>query len=196
MRIGVDLDDVLVPFIDPFISFWNSQYDTSFRRDDIHTYDLWKVCGVSQQKLIEQVYGFYDTSTFQNLSPYPMAQATVKKLYENRHDLSIVSARPQALSGHTRKWLAQYFPGNFSSVHLTETYPLHNSSPPQKKIDIFKELAVACVIEDSFPNAAEAGIRTLLYDQPWNKREHCPRHMKRVYSWEDIETQLQNEACL
>jgi uncharacterized HAD superfamily protein len=49
--IGIDLDDVLLNFNDAFLDFHNSTYSTSNKREDITSFYLEEIWGISKEEI-------------------------------------------------------------------------------------------------------------------------------------------------
>ena len=64
MKIGIDMDEVVANFMDKFLEFYNSENQTSFYRDDFHTYDFWKILGGNLFNTLSVVNRFYNSNFF------------------------------------------------------------------------------------------------------------------------------------
>jgi uncharacterized HAD superfamily protein len=69
-----------------------------------------------------------------------------------------------------------------------------STDPAKKRLKsaMCKELGIQVMIDDHMSVAkdcAEAGIRVLLFDQPWNQGE-LPMGAERVHSWDEIVKKL------
>ena len=62
MKIGFDLDEVLVEFADPFLEFHNFCYGTSLKREECSTYFFEKIIGVTQEEIIKRISEFHKSS--------------------------------------------------------------------------------------------------------------------------------------
>jgi uncharacterized HAD superfamily protein len=113
------------------------------------------------------------------------ANEIYKKLKE-KNDLFIITARDENLSDQTFLLIKEHFPESFRGVHF-----LHKNSENilGDKGLVCTDLAIDIFIEDSLKNAThtgEAGVKTLLFDAPWNRINVLPENVKRVFSWEEI----------
>ena len=50
-----DLDDTHVPFMSPFISFYNTKHGANFKLEDFNIYDILKILGISLEKGIQEI---------------------------------------------------------------------------------------------------------------------------------------------
>lgn len=185
MLIGVDLDGVLVDFMSSFLNYYNHVYGTNLTRDQIYTYDLWKIFGETREKAIQKISDFYKTHHFNSLEPIQDSIEAIDTLKQN-HDLVVITSRHNDIIEGTKRWLEKYFPNKFSEVYLTNQYSLDEDY--RRKSDICLDLGINVLIEDSLDYAKECipKTRVLLFDQPWNQSQKLPESITRVKSWKEI----------
>ena len=54
MKIGIDLDDVVVDTLPSFVAFHNQRYGTTLRREDVTSYYIWEVgFGKTRQEAVK-----------------------------------------------------------------------------------------------------------------------------------------------
>lgn len=188
MRIGIDLDDVAVDSITAIIGFHNEKSGACLTKGDRHSYNLWEVWGGTREEAIEKVNEFFATDTAWDLDPMPGSVKALTALKEKGHELFIITARDKDSVGKTEKWIEKNFPRLFAGVHFGNAYNL--SGEPRKKSEMCKEVGVEMLVDDHLENAfdcAAAGIRVLLFDQPWNRQElTLPKNVERVFSWDEV----------
>jgi len=113
------------------------------------------------------------------------AISAIDALKKNGHVLCIVTGRSENNIPATELWVKEHFPNTFKGIHFG--LQLSPGTSKQKSA-ICKENGIELMIEDGMHNArecAEAGIRVLLFDQPWNQGGLLP-NMDRVRSWEEV----------
>ncbi len=187
MRIGIDIDEVLVDFLTPFLEYHNARYGTAYQWDDFHSFGMHHVMDETPQKIAERIEAFLRTDKFKNLQPVPGAVEAVNTLAKN-HELIIVSSRNDSVHEDTRRWLDEHFPAKIAEVHFSD-HPYASRDSVHTKVGLCKLVRLDLLIEDALEYAlpsAEAGIRVLLFDTPWNRRPDLPANVTRVYSWEGI----------
>jgi 5'(3')-deoxyribonucleotidase len=186
MRIGIDLDDVLVPFLQTFIKYYNLTYDTSYKMDDFFSYHYWEITGETRDESIQKVYDFHQTPYFKNMKPIAGAQEAVNQLRLN-HDLFVITSRQDYIAEVTKLWVNQYFPHAFSDIVLTNNFAKgSNSRTKRQYCDL---LGIEVLIDDSPEYAVEClapGRKILLPDRPWNQGLGLTPGINRVYSWQEI----------
>ena len=184
-NIGFDLDDVLLNFSDTLRIHYNNRFEKNFEREDMTTFYLEEVWGISVEEVHKILDDFYYHDDHINSLPIEGAVEAVKKLAEN-NDLYIITAKPDSLEQKTLEWVEKYFAGAFKNIHFAN----HTDKERKcKKSEICKELKIDIFVDDSLHNAedvAGVGIPVLLPDTPWNQTDKLPPLVTRVYSWEEI----------
>ena len=129
----------------------------------------------------------FQSSYFDLVRPIPGSVEGVG-VVARQHELAIITARPISLTTQTHDWLGKYFPGEFSSVYLTNQASI--DGPRRTKSEVCLEIGAGILIEDTLENAEECaskGIDVLLYERPWN-RDVVGLHERitRVRSWKEV----------
>ena len=188
MRIGIDLDEVVGDSITAIIRFHNEKYGTRLTKDDFYSYDFWKVWGGTRDEAIKKVMEFFASDAAWSIDPMAGSMKALMELKEKGHELFIITHRNNDIVGKTEEWLEKHFPRVFAGAHFGNAYSF--SGEGRKKSDICKELGVEVLVDDHMENVrdcASAGIRVLLFDQPWNRQETTlPPGVERVLSWEEV----------
>lgn len=185
MIIGFDLDDVLLNFNDALFPYHNKRFGTNYNRTHIKTFDLGELWQCSREEVEKRILDFYHSQEHHEALPVEGAIEVINNL-KDRHDLFVITARPEELKHETLSWLEQHFPKMFKAVHFTNHF--HGSNNRRAKGDVCLEIGVETFIEDSLHNAndvARLGIPVLLLDAPWNQEE-IKLPIKRIYSWREV----------
>jgi len=183
MKIGVDLDDVLLDCNTSLALFHNERYGTSYERKDILSWQLEHTWDCTPEEVIARVKEWYGSMEHLESRPVPGAIATVAKL-AGVHELHVITSRPMNTKDLTHAWLDKHFPNQFEQVHLTSHFEPGTGS----KAGICRKLGVSVLVEDSLLHArdvAAIGTTVLLLDCPWNQ-ESVSGGIIRVSTWEDI----------
>lgn len=189
-KIGFDLDDVLLNFSDPFRDFLNKKYNMTVKREDLRSFYIEKFFGLNDEVMRDEVANFLLHEDHKNALPMEGSMQVIERL-SRKYILEIITAKPDTLSKDTEEWLQKFFKGMFKVVHFTNHY--HEQHKKKKKSDVCVSENVNLFIDDSLDNAidvANVGIPVLLYDTPWNQTEILPDLVKRVFSWEEIEKEI------
>ena len=192
MKIGIDMDEVLVDTIAAMIIFHNKKYKTNLTIENFTSYNFWEVWGGTKTEAIEKVKLFYPTNYFKNAQPLFGAVSSIKKLSKIA-ELHIVTSRPEKLtSQQTIESLSKYFTNKFKAVHFTNYYSEYGKL--KSKSAVCKELGITILIDDSLAYARECakkGIKVMLLDKKYNQAVRLPKNVFRVNSWGEIVEKIQ-----
>ena len=192
LRIGIDIDDVLVAFIGGYLSFHNKKHNTNFNLEDVTNYHLWE-CGIhkSREEDILEVLEFQNSTDFENLSLIEGARNGLEKI-ANRYKIYLISSRPEEVKERTRSYFDFSFPKNgFEIIFSGEIY-----GGKLSKSEICKNLEIPLIIEDNpnySLNCAKEGIKVFLLDKPWNKNYKKHKNITKVKEWGEILEKLEIE---
>ncbi len=185
MLIGVDVDEVLANFIEPYCDFHNRVYGTSVKPQNFHSYKFWEVHGGTRDETTRKVHEFYATREFASMEPHEGSHEAVE-LLSLKHEMTIITSRLPGIEAATVDWIKKYYPGIFLTVNFT-----HNSYAGEgglRKAEIISRLGVDVMIEDSAEYALQCSPeveKLVLIDRPWN-RAPMPSNVVRVTSWDEI----------
>lgn len=193
MIIGVDIDEVLADMTTFFVRFHNENYNTNVTRKDIHSFDLWKVVGGTQEDMARKFYEFYASKHFFEMTTVFGSQKHLKSLSE-KHEIHLITARPDDIKKETESWIKKHFPFKEFEIHFTNHWG-KGSGNERTKGQICEELKIEIMIEDSLAYAkdiAQKGIKVLLMDCPWNQTKELPVNIIRIFSWEEAIKKIEN----
>lgn len=166
----MDIDEVLVGTVSHILQYHNEVYKTNFKFQDIKDYDFWKLWGGTKEEAIKKVYGFYASSHFKELKPFPEAIESINIL-RKEHELIIVTARQADIKEATYNWINAYFPNSFSAIHFADDYEQIMGKKYKRKSSICEDSGIELMLEDH-PNCAlecaNCGINTILFSKAWN----------------------------
>lgn len=185
--LGVDLDNVLMDFNAAMMAHHNTHHGTSYVGDDVTTTDLADIWQCTAEECFDRVNAFYCSSHHEEALPEPGAPEITQRLAE-KHDLYVITSRPQEVETYTKSWLDRHFPNTFREVVFTNLFNTSNALKVSKA-DVCQRLGVDIFIDD-FPHhvldVSSRGVTSLLFDAPCNKDATLPPHIKKVYSWKEI----------
>ena len=181
--IGIDIDDVLADTLQSFITFHNQRYGSALLLEQFTSYQWEEALGTSRTETWRRIEEFFAAGGVRNIPPIAGAQNVLLQLGV-RHTLIGVTSRAGIFEEVTPDWLEEHFPSLLSAVHYTMEEPGHRPGKAQtcllQKVDV--------MIEDQAlfsMSCAEAGVRVLLLDRPWNRAASHER-ITRVTSWTEI----------
>jgi len=184
MKIAIDLDDVLALSLLDFIDFYNEKFENKITIEDFTGFSLNESIGMpveEERKLLEE----YDASHYyDNIKPMEGAKEAIKELGES-HKLAIVTSRPKKREEQTREWLRKYI-GDIKEVFfIRQKY----GGESKTKGEVCKEIGAEILIEDNLDHAkscVDKGLRVLLFDYPYNRKENISPLITRVKSWKEV----------
>lgn len=192
MKIGTDIDDVLLSFFPKLNEFYNGIYGTSFKFEDYKHFDLEKTWGGTKERAIEIVNAFYNHPLFDNILPIDGSQRAINILSKD-NDFSAISYRPKDMEIKTINCIEKYFRKNIKEVILNGQYGAKSSE--MSKVDICLDKSIELIIEDNFETAkecSEKGITAFLLDKPWNQNNPINNdNFFRFKNWNEILEKLE-----
>ena len=189
MRIGIDFDEVVADSVATIIKLHNEQYRTSFKREEVTKYHVDEVWGGTKEEWRQKLDEFFSTKNAKHLDPVAGSIPAMDALKRAGHELYVITARSDDDIEATELWLKMHFPKTFKNVHYGNSW-----YPEKKKLksEMCKENGIEVMVDDRMSVAQDcgpAGIRVLLFDQPWNQGE-LPPNVERVFSWDEIVKKL------
>jgi len=187
MTIAYDIDDVTVEFMPALLDFYNSKYNRNLMFKDVFSFGLWEVgIGRTKEESVQIIHDFYNSDFFERMAFVNGAREGILKSSE-KNQICFISARYSTVREKTSEFLLEHFP--MSKIFYSRSY----IDPGKTKAEICKDLEIGVMIEDELNTAIEcheAGIRTLLFDKPWNRSLNGNRkisgELERVHNWEEI----------
>ena len=187
MKIGVDIDGVILDLGSKVCEIFNSLYDTTYTKNDVKQWEFFRDWEVPESIIYEIFEKAYQQSSTIALIDDD-APHVLEKLYK-LHDLDLETARNKKFESHLVDRL------DFLKIRKGVQYGNLIHVEP-KPYDAKVELNYEILIDDN-PNLMNSFIilpekRLLLFEQPWNKNLEEKDNIKRVYNWKQIERLLIN----
>jgi uncharacterized HAD superfamily protein len=188
MRIGVDIDDVLVETMPAYLR----AFEEAFGRPVPLAQASWDPFALFPDIPPQERLSFFDRlrrSRFMfTRRVHPDAPPAVRALAAAGHTLVIVSGRPQAHLDDTEAMLERMGIRDC----FAEIVHRDGETIAEYKGREAGRLGLDVLVEDEFPAAravAEAGVPVLLMDRPWNQGPLPPRIL-RIASWAEALARL------
>ncbi len=187
MKIGVDLDEVVVEQLPTLIEFYRAKTGQHVPYEMFHSY-LWpEVWGITHAEAYALDVEFKNSDAFANLPAISGAIDGLSHLVDVKgHDATYITARPHVFYEKTRRWIDRHL----SHVRGELTH-CHDPSKPEwggKKYNVCKEYGISVLVEDDGRHAipcAERGITVLMPERPWNRNVRGENIIP-VSSWTEI----------
>lgn len=173
MRLGFDLDEVVVALMDRVIPIVNFESGRTFTTEDITDYNL-RCIGI---KDMETFINYYP-SIHSSAKPVKDADRYIPRLTKSIYDIYFVTARDhyKGIRQVTENWLAE------KGIPCTKliTHARHNKDKilEKEKIDFYVDdnpFEIEAILKNT-------PVEAYLMDRPWNRKFDMPR----VYNWEQI----------
>ena len=180
---GIDIDGVLTDEGPDHNSIWQQKMNEFFDREITlrkDTYDLRKAFAINDQELndfiqdkIEEIYS--------SVKAVDKARKTLTELYEQGHNLILITARDKRHRSLTENWLKE------NQIPYHELYHEHNKAPlaVEKNISLF--------IDDRKENALEIAaknIPVILVSKYHNSDFKGNEKITKVNNWDEIKQNL------
>ncbi|WP_232362484.1 5' nucleotidase, NT5C type [Desulfogranum mediterraneum] len=178
-RIGFDFDGVIADTAEAFIRIACEQYDhCAIRLEEITRFEV-EECLDMDEGLVEQIFSqILHDSLGSGLLPMPGAVPVLEELSDHGQ-ITIITARPLADPVH--RWLEHHLP-----VRVRDQTQVIAMGDHDDKLRHIHRLELSHFIDDREATCiqlAEAGVRSILFSQPWNRSQHA---LPRVRDWDDI----------
>ncbi|WP_018923749.1 hypothetical protein [Salsuginibacillus kocurii] len=175
LHFGFDIDGTVT---DPatFVPYLNHHFQTNITLEDITTYDLTKVLGISEAMFWEWMVAHEDTI----YKEAAMAQGAYEaiKAWSHQHRMTYISARGNHLQPTTTKW----FDHNAIPYEHIELIGQHD------KLTTIDNHCLDIYFEDKYDNAINISnhcqIPVILLDTPYNRGD-LPEKVIRVNNWNE-----------
>lgn len=180
-RLAVDIDEVLVPFVEP-MARWKG---LKMPRRRGYAYVYRDMFGITDLESRELVLDFYETETFAALRPLQGSQEALGRLRAEGRKMYAVTGRQDPVRRKTEDWLDLHFPGIFDDVVLTNSF----TDLEVSKVDVCRALNLGTLIDDNENTCLsmyEAGMKAVHFAgaggslYPW-----CECTAMSVLGWEE-----------
>jgi len=193
LRIGVDVDDVLVESLPAYLELFRRRFGREVKIEEA----AWEIFRRFPEIPAEEIRGFYaelEQTDFLGRRPvYQEAVIGVRTLAAAGHRLFVVTGRLAQHQDHTRRMLeGAGLLGLFEDLVHRDGESLAGYKPR-----VLRELGLQLHIEDELDMAravAEVPVPVLLFDRPWNQGE-LPEGVTRVGDWEQVVRRVAEEAA-
>lgn len=171
LRILCDADDTIENLTTPWLDVLNRKHNKNVKKEDLKIWDM--TAAFPELTYDEVLMPLYDDSFWDRITPIKDSAYYLKRLIDDGHELSIVTASiPETFNAKVNK-LIQMFP----FLERGQIILSHNK----------QEVSGDILIDDAAHNLIGGKYEKFLYHQPnnsaFNEREHG---IVRVFSWEEV----------
>lgn len=189
MKIAIDVDDVLAASLIDFIDFYNRKYDGDLSFEKMEGFTLHESIGIDREEEEKVLKEHAMERPPVSIPPLEGAAHAIERM-KLKHDIMIVTSRAREMEAETKEWLRRHF-GEIKDVFFTRESlvgPEHTT-----KAEICIEKGADVMIEDHpvfARECADAGIKVLLFDYPYNRHLKDDTVLRRVHGWYDVLKEL------
>ena len=183
LKIGFDLDDVLVPYMKYFWDFCHNHlgYKNITPLDQMTSTSFEKLLGVdgdTMDKIIKEFEQHENWIKIHNHEPHPECIQLLTDLKQNGHTLFIITAREERYHSITHECISRFFPEIFTDVVFCNIY--RGNGKKETKSSVCKRLGCSILIDDNLDHVREvreSGIQGIAFgSNNWTKSD--PDHIK------------------
>jgi uncharacterized HAD superfamily protein len=187
MLISLDFDEILFPFMEPFLQWLNPRlhtigYDKPIFLEDPTDYKIHSIIGLEHTNRF--VKEFYDTDAIRKIEPEVMARECVLAFLSEGHDIVITTGRPDAARECTVEQLTRFFP--LFPIHYCNQYA---STGFREKAEVCKSLSAAVHVDDQAPHVngvIERGLKGVFVEKPWKNTTPLSSKAVIAKNWTEI----------
>ncbi len=186
--LGTDLDGVIAdtdPVFRKYIAKISGKY---FPREAVTSYFYEKCLPISEE-VVSRAYELMTADHVWEKIPLITGAKEILAKISDSFNVFVITARPQEAEKMTEKYVKDI------SLPVKKIYFLARD---QRKIEVIKNFPsrVFAFVEDRLDFAKEIalyGIKTFLFDYPWNRTDEKIANLERVFNWKQIENSLLGE---
>ncbi len=187
LKIAIDIDDVLFPFVPELIKFHNKKYGTFLTMKNFISYDFWNVWGGNKEQAIRKVKEFFREYSINKVKPIKNSYKVINNL-NKKNKLYIITSRQNEFEDVTHQWIDKFFPKIFEKIYLCNHYNLKGRK--MSKSGICQKENINLIIDDNLKYIVESrkiGVKTLLFgNYPWNQNTGKIDDITRVNNWKEV----------
>jgi len=183
MKIGIDLDEVVVEFVRGYLEIYNKKYGKNASFEDIFSYNLWESLNITKEQAIQIADEFYESELFGSIGIIEGAVEAINKLGE-KNEIFFITSRPNHIKNKTEAFIKKYFSNIKSDLIYSGDF-----WGGKKKAEICCDLGIDFMVEDheKYSNEiANCGIKVFLLSKPWNNNTEGSDNLVRVKNWNEI----------
>ena len=166
MKIGFDLDNVILDTFSSFLKYHNKTHETRFLLDDIRDYHIWEV-GIGRTKDESMIYmdDFFDS--VENIPFVKDAEKSMLKIMDE-NEVYFITSRFGSHRPSATKLIMDNYPDLINNLIFSGDFLGNGKS----KAEICQELGIELYVEDHYDFLLpfeEKGIKSMLLKYPWNE---------------------------
>ena len=173
--IGLDIDGVIVDLGTAMLPLLSEVCARPVAYQDLCSWDLGEALSIGQETMNRTWKRLFDSDALRYAPPIDGAINGLSALSE--HEIWLVTSRPISIQDLTLTWLHD------NKVHYDQL--VFNRRGDKLSVGPIFSVFVEDFLDETII-IAEAGIFTILFDQPWNQASKLPANCKRAYNWDGV----------
>lgn len=185
MKIGIDIDDTIMPYFRNYVEFSNVFYGTNLNIKDFFVPDLGSVIKAGRDEVFDRLSRFHRSIFYESRVPFEDSQDVLEEL-SKENELITITRRYIEWENETKIDLDNHFRQIFKESIFASNY--NDRSKNRDKLDICREKGIEVMIDDSLDTAKKfsGNLPYILFgDHPWtvDKKLNGVYHAK---NWKEI----------
>lgn len=193
MKLGFDLDEVIVALCDVLLKHLNEEFNLGWNMDNFVCHSLHKNVYHEDKDMDNKIRAHAieivnDLNIQLTAKPCKGAPSFIRKLRKEGHSIHIITARQVGTEENTMKWLRKY-KVPFNSVHHVGTKGEKGLIGRMLNLDFYMDDNERHL--DSMYRYKKRWAKGLvLMTRPWNKESYDASRFVRVNNWEELNRHL------
>jgi 5'(3')-deoxyribonucleotidase len=184
MKIGIDLDDVVVDFSRPFCEFYNQRNGTNFQYEEWTKYHFADSFGLDKKLVNALAEEFINNGASHSLHFIEGAKEGIQALFRLNYEPCIVTSRPLRWNELTNNFFKRELPKTPIKIFYSDEISKDHAFG---KASICARENIKVIIEDNAEYALaclNACAQPILLNQTWNQGEFAG--IIRARDWKEI----------
>ncbi len=182
--LAFDIDGVVADTMSLFLSIADEDFGIShIGYNDITDYDMLGSGVIDREVMVEIILRIIEGRYNRPLCPIENAPNVLRRLNRICRPTLFVTARPEA--SHIAGWMCEIMETGNDGIEVVATGSFED------KREVLIERNISCFVEDRLETCfllAEAGIRPIVFAQPWNRKPHP---FAEVGTWQELEGMIE-----
>jgi len=190
IRIGIDVDDVLLDTARKVTELYNKKYGTSLTPDNWYDFEPITPWGVDDFRVVyDRVFELMMSDDYLSVGPVKGAQDALADFTASGYELFAITSRSSKMEDATLAQLEVLYPGLFSRDTVFHTDHYEHEDNRRAKREIVEEVQATHFVDDQIAHAREVvltGAVTMLFcaDYHWTKGVSA-EGVIRIDGWEE-----------
>lgn len=200
-RLYIDIDDVLCETAGALAKIANKHFGKNVTYNDVTNFNLQHAFDLTPEQFQHMFELCHREEILVNFEPIEYAVSSVNLLYDQGHDISVVTGRPPSTRQHSKQWLSKHGI-HYHRLFFVDKYGRlmgFEKDAETLSLDDLAQLKFDYAIEDNADMALfiseKMKTKVLLLDCPWNREIKQPMSpeatlITRCLGWKEVVEQI------